>query len=106
MILLLRMRIGDNFYFAHSICTKLTVIFLFISQVYILGYLHGWNGDKVYREGFHIEQVYVPAKSVELAGFFSHHKRLRYYRYGGGESGRFENLQGPESSQNSIDHAW
>lgn len=79
---------------------------LICSQVHLLGNLHGWNGDKINSEGFYIEQIYLSKEPLELAGFFSNHKRLRDDRYGGGKSGGFKDFQGSQGVENGFHHAW
>ena len=42
------------------------------------GHLLGGNGDQSHRQGVHLEQLHLPSKPLELAGFYCHTLRHLY----------------------------
>lgn len=74
-------------------------------QIRFPGDLHGRDDNKKRCEGFHLEQIHLFEKSLELARFRCDHERLRDDRYGSGQLGWFEDVSGLEGSQDSFHHA-
>lgn len=76
-----------------------------VLQVHLPGDLHGGDDHQVGGEGFHLEQVHVPAQPVELVGLCGDHVRLRHHRHGRGQSGGTAHFPRAPSPQDCLYHA-